>query len=137
HSWSVLNAGSTDGVRLPAGLRPAVSADLDAVLTLLHAAGLPTVGVTESFAGFIVATRNDTVVGAGGLEIAGNDALLRSLVVRDDERGSGTGQALTARLLRAAREAGLGEVWLLTETAPHFFERFGFRASDRTRASEA
>lgn len=137
HHRRVLKAGSTDGVRLPAGLRPAAPTDLDAVLTLLRNARLPTLGVAESFGDFVVATRGDIVVGAGGLEVAGNDALLRSVVVREDERGTGTGQAITARLLSEARHRELDSVWLLTETAPTFFERFGFRTRDRASASAA
>ena len=135
HHRRVLNTAGKDGVRLPAGLRPAASGDLDAVLTLLRSAKLPETGVAESFHDFVVATRGDTVVGAGGLEIAGNDALLRSVVVHPDERGTGTGQAITARLIADARARGLDSVWLLTETAPTFFERFGFRTSERSGAS--
>jgi arsenate reductase len=137
HHRRVLNTVTTDGARLPAGLRPAASTDLDAVLTLLRAANLPTVGVARSFGDFIVATRHGAVVGAGGLEIAGNHALFRSLVVDVPERGAGTGQAITARLLAEARTRGVESVWLLTETAPVFFEQFGFRRRERETAPDA
>jgi protein-tyrosine-phosphatase/GNAT superfamily N-acetyltransferase len=133
----VLNAVAKEGARPSAGLRPAASGDLDAVLMLLRNAKLPTNGVAESFETFVVATRDDVIVGAGGLEIAGDDALLRSVAVHEAERGAGTGQAITARLLTDARRRGLRSVWLLTETAPAFFERFGFRVTDRTSAPEA
>lgn len=137
HRRRVLNDARKDEARRPAGLRPAASTDLDAVLTLLKTARLPTVGVAESFDDFVVAVRGDQVVGAGGLEVAGHDALLRSVVVHEEERGTGTGQAITARLLANARDRNLESVWLLTETAPAFFERFGFRRADRAAASEA
>jgi arsenate reductase len=137
HHRRVLNTVAKDGVRLPAGLRPAASTDLDAVLNMLRAAKLPTVGVAKSFGDFVVATRAGAVVGAGGLEIAGNHALFRSLVVDERERGVGTGQAITARLLAAARDRGVESVWLLTETAPVFFEQFGFRRRERSAAPDA
>jgi protein-tyrosine-phosphatase/N-acetylglutamate synthase-like GNAT family acetyltransferase len=133
----VLNSATTEGARLPAGLRPAAPADLDAVLGLLRVAGLPGQGVAESFPDFVVATRGEAVVAAGGLEVAGNDALLRSVVVREDERGTGTGQAVVARLITMARDRGLDSLWLLTEPAPEFFARFGFRPTDRAVASDA
>ena len=85
----VLNTVTKDGVRLPAGLRPAAPDDLDAVLTMLRAAKLPTVGVATSFGDFVVATRAGAVVGAGGLDITGSHALFRSLVVDEGERGAG------------------------------------------------
>src|SRR5690606_26252977 len=69
-------------------------------------------------------------------ELAGADALLRSLVVRPDERGSGTGLAVISRLIADARRHCVGTIWLLTETAAPLFSRFGFRTRDRADAPE-
>ncbi|HRP07132.1 MAG TPA: arsenic resistance N-acetyltransferase ArsN2 [Gemmatimonadales bacterium] len=132
----LLNRGE-GGARLPAGLRPATPADRDAVLGLLTDAGLPVAGIGPDLVGFVVASRGTEVVGAGGLELAGGDALLRSLVVRADERGNGTGLALISRLLSDARRRGVASIWLLTETAAPLFARFGFRARARADAPEA
>lgn len=74
------------------------------VLTLLKGADLPTEGV----------------------EIHGLDALLRSVAVALEVRGTGLGSAITGRALTEARESGLGAVYLLTTTAESFFPRFGF-----------
>jgi len=132
----VLSQDPTDGARHPAGLRPAATDDLDAVLQLLGDARLPTEGVAQAFDRFVVADRNGEIVGAGGLEVAGSEVLLRSVVVSPSERGNGTGQAIAARLISDARDAGFDRIWLLTETAPEFFRRFGFRATPRESASE-
>lgn len=117
-------------------LRPAQPADLPAISDLLRAAKLPTDGVAESLADFVVAVRDGKLVAAGGLEVAGRDALLRSVVVREDARGRGIGELITARLLGEARARGLATLWLLTETAPGFFPRFGFRRVPRDQAPE-
>lgn len=117
-----------------ATLRPAGSGDLPAVEGLLQGAGLPTVGLASLLGGLVVAEREGRVVGAGALEAAGGDVLLRSLVTAPDERGRGTGQALIARLLRDAHDRGAGTIWLLTETAAELFPRFGFRRVDRALA---
>lgn len=118
-------------------LRAATPADLPIVGGLLEAEGLPTVGLAELLGGLVVATRDGVVVGAAGLEAAGPDRLLRSLVVAPRERGRGTGEALVARLLRDARDAGVRHLWLLTETAAGFFPRFGFRPAPRAGAPSA
>jgi protein-tyrosine-phosphatase/GNAT superfamily N-acetyltransferase len=117
-------------------LKPASANDLDAILGLLQGAGLPTDGVAGSLADFVVAMREETPIGAGGLEIVDRDALLRSVVVHESERGRGLGERLTAHLIAAARARGLDTLWLLTETAAGFFPRFGFRPVPRERAPD-
>lgn len=127
HHRSVLKVDDRGGARPTAGLRAAGPDDLAAVLDLLVAAALPTEGVPEAFPNFVVAERAGSVVAAGGLEIVGDHALLRSVVTHPEERGSGTGQAVTSHLLSVARTRGLASIWLRTESAEKFFERFGFR----------
>ncbi len=119
---------------IPAVLRPATADELPAVAALLCADGLPTVDLDALQAGMVVALRDGTVMGAGALETAGPDRLLRSLVVTPSERGHGTGQALVVRLLHDASAAGARHVWLLSETAAAFFPRFGFRRVARALA---
>lgn len=125
------------GVRLPAGLRPAGPADLERVLDLLVASGLPTMGVAAAFDRFVVATRDGRVVGTAGLEVVGSSALLRSVAVAEGERGNGTGQALIGRMIAEAGRLGLDDLWLLTETAAPLFRRFGFRERDRAEVAPA
>jgi amino-acid N-acetyltransferase len=118
-------------------LRAAAPSDLPAVLALLEGAGLPGAGVEAWLERFVVAEREGSVVAAAGLELYGADALLRSVVVDPAWRGQGLGSALTAELLGEARAAGIGRVYLLTDTAEGYFPRHGFRRIPREEASEA
>lgn len=112
-------------------LRSARSADLQKVIALLGRAHLPTAGVAESLAHFIVAEREGELIGVAGLEVYGASALLRSVAVEDSWRGSGVGKTLIDRALDQARQAGIEDVFLLTTTAEHYFPRFGFSCVNR------
>ena len=126
----------TAGSRDPrATVRRAERSDLPAVLVLLADAGLPSAGVEESFASFVVAEVGGRLVGVAGLEIHGRDGVLRSVAVDPACRGRGLGGRLTRRVLERADDAGLRRVYLLTTTAEEYFLRFGFRRIDRREAS--
>jgi amino-acid N-acetyltransferase len=111
--------------------------DLNAVLSLLADAALPQEGVQEHFQRFLVARRDGRVIGSVGMERHGLSALLRSLAVAPEYRGQGLGRALVERLLREAREQGVKRIFLLTETAPEFFPKFGFRRIAREETDVA
>lgn len=120
-----------------ATIRPARPDDLPAVEAMLVAADLPLDGVRAAFGDFLVADDAGELVGAIGLEIHGDAALLRSAVVAPAWRGRHLGQSLTAAILGAARERGLDSLWLLTLTAADFFPRFGFRRVERDAVPDA
>jgi N-acetylglutamate synthase-like GNAT family acetyltransferase len=122
---------------MDAAVAEAESADLDSVLALLVQASLPTAGVAEHFAGFLVARAGGRVVGAVGLERYGADGLLRSLVVAPEWRGRGLGGALTHQLVETAGRRGVRHLFLLTETAAPFFAARGFRRIAREEAAPA
>lgn len=109
-------------------IRPANAADRPALLRLLASADLPSAGIPEDLAHFVVGERDGELEGAAGLELYGGHALLRSVVVGEAARGTGLGSRLVERALDAARDAGIREVFLLTTTAEGWFPRFGFRA---------
>jgi amino-acid N-acetyltransferase len=104
-------------------------ADREGVESLLSASELPLDGLNHTELWCI--RDGDSVIGAAGLETWGDQGLLRSVVVAGRYRGSGIGKMLTESVLEAASEKGLSEVYLLTETAPDFFERFGFTHFER------
>jgi amino-acid N-acetyltransferase len=107
-------------------IRLAAPGDFAGVVRLLEAADLPTAGLDRSLPDFLVAEESGRVVGAIGLEIYGDWALLRSAVVEAGRRGSGLGIELVESLLWRAGTRGVVEIYLLTTTAEHFFPRFGF-----------
>jgi N-acetylglutamate synthase-like GNAT family acetyltransferase len=118
-------------------VRPATAADYQAVIALLEAAGLPTVGVPGTLDDFLVADTGAGLAGAIGLERYGSAALLRSAVVRPGEQGAGIGAALVRAVLERSRDSGLREIYLLTTTAERWFPRFGFTPIARTQVPEA
>lgn len=114
-----------------AEIRRATGRDGEAVRTLLKEAGLPVPGLTERLEHFLVAVREERVVGAIGLELYPPLALLRSAVVSTDERGHGTGARLVQSIEDLAQFAGIQRLVLLTTTAEKFFAARGYRVVDR------
>jgi len=74
---------------------------------------------------------DDEIVGCSALEVYGDFALLRSVAVDEYHRGDGLGRDLTRAALDLARQRGVSEIYLLTETAGEFFPRFGFKPTSR------
>ena len=74
---------------------------------------------------------DDTLVGSGGLEFYESKALLRSLAVSPELRGQQLGKQIVHDLLQQARETGMNEVYLLTQTAFFFFQKLGFTEVQR------
>lgn len=114
-------------------IRRAEANELPRVAEFVAAAGLPLAGFLD--AGFVlVAELDQAVVGVAALEDHHDDDgrafLLRSVAVAPEHRGSGIGQALTAAALDEV-DRQQAPVALLTETAEHYFPRFGFRPVPR------
>ena len=102
----------------------------DALYELLRGARLPLDGLDKDV-DVLLAHRDDQVVGSVALEVYDDGALLRSLAVAESERGHGLGVTLTRAIIAYARDRGVTDVFLLTETAERFFPRFGFRPIQR------
>jgi amino-acid N-acetyltransferase len=118
-------------------VRAATAADLAAIDALLTEARLPANDVRDHLATFLVGERDDTVVAAAGLEVCGDVALVRSVVVHPSHRGRGLGERLCTALLARARALGVTHCYLLTETAPGFFTSLGFAEASRAAAPPA
>lgn len=111
--------------------------DRHRLVSLLETNGLPTDGVRANPEWFRVATDADgTVVGGGGVEIHGTDGLLRSVVVRESDRGRGYGSVLCDELEDFARENDVETCYLLTTTAGSFFRERGYEEIDRSAVPE-
>jgi amino-acid N-acetyltransferase len=118
-------------------VRAATPGDFPGVVALLEASALPTAGLNPSLPDFIVAEEGGRVVGAIGLEVYEDGALLRSAVVDAGRRGSGLGHDLVESLLLRAGAGGVRDVYLLTTTAEDFFPRFGFARISRDAVAES
>ena len=112
-------------------LRAALPADRDAIESLLGKAGLPARELDTHLENFLVATRQNQLLGCAGMELYGTTALLRSLAVEPEYRGIGLGRRLTGVLLDAARRRGCVEAVLLTSTAVELARSFGFGETPR------
>jgi amino-acid N-acetyltransferase len=63
--------------------------------------------------------------------------LLRSVVVAPGHQRRGLGRDLVSHVERDARDQGIEQLVLLTETAQALFERLGYEVIDRAAAPEA
>jgi len=118
-------------------LEPASPSDLEQVRRLLDDSGLPSVDVVEHLGGFLVARAGSDLAGVVGVERCGSEALLRSLCVAGDRRGSGLGRALCSGAEAIARGSGARELYLLTTDARTYFERQGFGVRSREDVAPA
>ncbi len=95
---------------------------------------LPTNDLAEPGRRFFRIEQNGMLVGYGGYETAGAYALLRSIAIAPNAKGRGVGTAVVTALIDEARQEGLCDIWLLTQTAVAFFGKLGFVSSDRADA---
>ena len=80
--------------------------------------------------GFVHGLFTAGLVGCGALHILWEDlAEVKSLAVREDQQGRGTGASIVRACIDEAREIGLQTVFALTYR-PGFFERLGFVQAD-------
>jgi len=113
---------------------PARPHDLRGALELLGRSELTDQDVSDGWGHYFVVREDDgRVVGVAGLELHGEDGLLRSVAVDPDYRGQGLGAALVEAVFQRAARVGLRTVYLLTTSARDYFARRGF--SDCARAA--
>jgi amino-acid N-acetyltransferase len=112
-------------------LRPASSSDWAGIERLLRAEGLPLDGAQECLGDFIVGEEGGTIVCAAGLEIYGNDALLRSVVVASAARGQSLAKRMVVQLAEQAYKRNVKRLYLLTTSAASYFSQIGFEVIDR------
>jgi len=106
--------------------------DVDIIRVLLEETKLPTETLGKDVTTFYVAEDDDGVVGIAGFEFYGNDALLRSVVVKPDIQRQGLGSQIVDKMLDLARGRSFDKVVLLTGTAKDFFLKKGFQVIDRS-----
>jgi amino-acid N-acetyltransferase len=117
---------------------PARPHDLRGALDLLGRAELTEQDVAERWGHYFVVREDDgRVVGVAGLEIHGEDGLLRSVAVDADYRGQGIAASLVEAAVQRAKRVNLRAVYLLTTTARDYFARHAFTDCPREEAPAA
>jgi N-acetylglutamate synthase-like GNAT family acetyltransferase len=111
--------------------------DLDHLCKSLNQAGLPFSDVSEPDRQFYRFEVDGEWVAYGGLEGAGSDLLLRSIVVCETHRGEGLGKAVLSELERYAVSQGAVRLHLLTQGAAGFFSANGYELLGRDEAPAA
>jgi amino-acid N-acetyltransferase len=102
---------------------------------LLALAELPTEDLTEAHCDhFFFAGPASRPTGLVGVELFGDVALLRSLVVVAERRGRGEGFALLDYAEGYSRARGVRQLYLLTTTAEGFFTKHGYARATRESA---
>ena len=87
-------------------LRAARPDDIPALAAMIEQANLPPMFIEEFLGGFLVGERGGRIVSCGGLEMYGTSAVIRSVVVSPEARGTGLGGRIARVLVDRAREAG-------------------------------
>lgn len=116
--------------------RQLTSAEIPELSRILSEAELPTEDLLLPGRMFFRFEQAGELLGFGGIEGAGADRLLRSLLVLEGCRGRGNGQRVLAMLEQLALVEGVRQLHLLTNTASAFFSTNGYRTVPRIEAPE-
>lgn len=106
------------------------------IIALLQTEKLPVEDLPASLDHFFVAQTGDNVIGAIGMEQYGNNALLRSMVVSREHRNKNIAFNLVRQLESYGSSLGIHSIYLLTETAPTYFEKKGYLKINRDNVPE-
>jgi amino-acid N-acetyltransferase len=109
---------------------PVTQNDFTAAINLLKQNNLPTEDITDTTPLFTLYNEG-VLIGVIGLEIRGEDGLLRSLCVDESKRTSGSGKHLVSFIENYAKEHGVKNLYLLTTTAAPFFTALSYETIDR------
>jgi amino-acid N-acetyltransferase len=102
----------------------------------LQLMGLPTADISEDTILYLL-WLEETPIGTAGLEIYGEEGLLRSISVQEPYRAQGLGEFIVASVEAMSAPFGVQAMNLLTESAAPFFAKQGYQALDRAQAPEA
>jgi amino-acid N-acetyltransferase len=105
--------------------------DFNAICQLLAANNLPTTDLNPLLENFFIAVDENEITGVIGMDKYGDDGLLRSAVVKAPHRNTGIAAALVNQLFDDAIQQGVTALYLITNTAPAYFEKKGFKEINR------
>lgn len=118
-------------------IETATEADFGAVCFLLSANNLPTADLNPLLENFLLAVEGADTVGVMGIDRYGAEGLLRSAAVMASHRNKGIASVLLQQLKQHAKQAGVKNLYLVTNTAEAYFERKGFKKISREAVSAA
>jgi amino-acid N-acetyltransferase len=113
-------------------IRPAILDDQKTIHSLLLGYKLPLDGLEETEL-WVLQLSSGEIAGVAGLELYGDQGLLRSVAVADGMHNRGYGAALASYVIGEARKSRVQDLFLLTTTAPEFFKKLGFKEESREK----
>ena len=117
-----------------------IKADNDqrpSIIALLQSEKLPADDLPATLGNFFVALYEGNVIGVIGMEPYGPYALLRSMIVSREHRNKNIAAALIKQLENHCELQQINTIYLLTETAPDYFFRKGYRKMTREEVPDA
>jgi amino-acid N-acetyltransferase len=115
-------------------IRPAQLEDQKIIHNLLSGFKLPLDGLDETKLWVLQSSIRD-VLGVAGLETFGSQGLLRSVAVSKNLQGQDYGTLLVNHVISEAKKSSIQDLFLLTTTAPSFFEKIGFKKENRDKVT--
>ncbi|HEY7664823.1 MAG TPA: GNAT family N-acetyltransferase [Xanthobacteraceae bacterium] len=117
---------------------PLAAWERDGLKAALTKAGLPAGDVDDAHILFWrFESYEDVPVGFGGLELHGDDALLRSVLTLPPLRQIGIGSAIVSALEAEARAHSCRAIYLLTASHQDFFSRLGYTRCAHAKLPQA
>lgn len=107
-------------------IRKAAENEYRAIIHLLASNALPTADIYEKNITLFVGLIDNEIVATIGIELYGNEALLRSLCVKEGFKNLQLGQKMLSYLLSFCATEKIETLYLLTTTAERYFVRYGF-----------
>ncbi len=117
-------------------IEPVNEQTLPDALDLLKLNGLPINDIGPQTQLFVL-SENDHIAATVGIENFGDTALLRSVSVSPGIQKKGLGKELVKQIELKAREKGIKEIYLLTETARDFFSKLDYQLANREQVPES
>jgi amino-acid N-acetyltransferase len=103
------------------------ASDIPALVPLIVSGELPPIFLEPYIEGFLVIEYDGRLIGCGGVEFYGPDAVIRSVVVDAAARGFRLGLDIGRLLEEDARQSGASDIYLFTLHAREFWKRLGYR----------
>lgn len=117
-------------------IKPLGHSDQPQIIELLNDENLPTEDLQIAPVHFFGIKNKGILAAIGALEIYKNNAILRSVVVKNEFHGKGFGKRMTQIMENRASQLGINQLFLLTTTAPEYFQRLDYHLCDRSSCPE-